>query len=353
MRTNKLTILLFLAAVIAGLVIQTGCQASGGAEIATYPDQSTAAARAAEWMVGTFQNDDGGYAAFSAGANQEPSSVAATLDAVLALAAAGYDPAVPFPQKQAAPYQYLTANVQEVVDFAAADGGQAGKVVLALIAAGAEPRVFPAIDGVESWDLVTVLTGHIDESGSIGATDPFKQSLAMLGLAGAGEDIPDAAVEWLESRQAESGSWDDGFGTADSADVTALAVMALLAAGREPSDPSVQAAREFLMTSRTAGGWEYGPGLGAGANSTAVVIQALAALGEDFYTESSPWAIDGRAPLDVLLGYQGDSGAFQADFGQGPFDDFYSTVQAIPAVSGCSLLVNGRDLACLSPASGD
>lgn len=352
MRTNRVAIVIFLATAILGLVTQVGCQAGAASQRSDYPDQRADVNRAAEWMVTMFQNDDGGYAAFSAGANQEPSSVPATLDAILALVAAGYDPAVAFPGKSATPYSYLTSNVDAVVDFAAADGGQAGKVVLAIVAAGAEPRVFPAVEGVESWNLVTVLSGHIEASGAIGASDPFKQSLAMLGLAAAGETIPDAAAEWLESRQADSGSWDDGFGTTDSADSTALAIMALRAAGREPSDSSVQEAREFLASGQVAEGWEYGPGLGASANSTAVVIQALAALGEDFYTDSGPWSIDGRSPLDVLLSYQSESGAFQADFGQGRFDDFYSTVQAIPAVAGCSLLVaSDGGLSCMLAAA--
>jgi len=348
MRTNKLVYLFFLAAMLTALISQAACGARIASNSPKYPDQSADAARAVEWMVGNFQNDDGGYASFSAGANQEPSSVAATLDAVLALASAGYDPAASIAGKSATPIGYLMANVDEAVNFAAADGGQAGKLVLALIAAGVEPRIFPAIDGVESWDLVKVLTGHTDASGAIGAADPFKQSLAMLGLVAAGETVPAEAIEWLESRQADSGSWDDGFGTVDSADVTAMATMALLAAGREPSAPSIQAARQFLATSQVAGGWEYGPGLGASANSTAVVIQALAALGEDFYTESGSWVKEGRTPLAMLLSYQGESGAFQADFGQGRFDDFYSTVQSIPAVSGCSLLTaGGRGLSCL------
>lgn len=344
MRTNRWTVLFFLVAI---LVAQVGC--GGAAKLPAYPDQSATAKRAVEWMVSTFQNDDGGYAAFSGGANQEPSTVAATLDAMLALTSAGYDPAVPVAGETATPYGYLTSHVDEVAEYASADGGQAGKLVLALIAAGVEPRIFPAIDGVESWNLVEVLRGHIDEStGAIGATDPFKQSLAMLGLAAAGEKVPESAIAWLESRQAASGSWDDGFGTADSADATGMAVMALLASGRESSSASLQAARKFLTAGEVARGWEYGPGLGASANSTAVVMEALAALGEDFYTAQSAWVKDGRSPLDMLLAFQGESGAFQADFGQGPFDDFYSTVQSIPAISGCSLLTSGSEgLACL------
>ena len=33
-----------------------------------------------------------------------------------------------------------------------------------------------------------------------------------------------------------------------------------------------------------------------------------------------------------MLAWQGESGAFQADFGEGGFDDFFSTAQSIPAL---------------------
>ncbi|MEW5985313.1 MAG: hypothetical protein AB1791_01620, partial [Chloroflexota bacterium] len=81
------------------------------------------------------------------------------------------------------------------------------------------------------------------------------------------------------------------------------------------------------------GGWEYGPGFGANGNSTALVIQALRALGEKLARPDSVWAKEGVSPLISLLVWQGANGAFQADFGSGRFDDFFTTVQAIPAVA--------------------
>jgi hypothetical protein len=104
----------------------------------------------------------------------------------------------------------------------------------------------------------------------------------------------------------------------------------------------VAAARDFLVAAQpTEGGWGYGAGLPASANSTALVIQALIALGVDPTATGGEWAKAGRSPLDALLAWQGESGAFQADFGDGPSDDFYSTVQAIPAAAGRTLPPEG------------
>lgn len=295
---------------------------------ATVTDQRVAVKEAVYWMVREFQNDDGGYALFSSGANQAESSVAGTLDAVLALAAAGYSPAARYPGEPAAPLEYLLEHVDDVIVFAEANGGQAGKVVMALTASAIDPRTFGG------HDFVATLTGHLEPSGAYGVADPFKQATAILGLVAVGEDVPAAAVEWLEGLQEPGGSWSDGFGTNDSADATAMAIMSLLAAGRTTASPSVQAARAFLADTQLAGGWAYGPGLGAGANSTALVVQALSAMGEVWYTTSGPWVVEGQSPLAALMSYRSETGAFQSDFGQGPFDDFYATVQAIPAAAG-------------------
>lgn len=301
-----------------------------------FPDQRDAVKQAVYWLVQTFQNDDGGYASFSAGANQAPSSIPGTLDAVLALAAGGYNPAALFPGEPAAPIDFLAAHASELVAFAAADGAQAGKVVLALNAAAIEPRAF------QGHNYVADLIGHLEPSGAYGVADPFKQALAMLGVAAVGEPVPASAALWLEERQADDGSWDDGFGTLSSTDATALAIMGLVAAGRELDTLSIAAALDFLAASQLADGWAYGPGLEASANSTALVVQALSALGEDWYSGTGPWVVDTHSPRDMLLAFQNMTGAFQSDFGQGPFDDFYATVQSIPAAAGRPLPLPAR-----------
>ena len=306
---------------LLALVAAVGC--AGGSVAAPGP---AAAERAAGWLADTHQNEDGGFTGFSTGADQAPSDTVGTIDALPALAAGG---------DATAALDYLRANGAALQAMAAEDGGQAGKIVLALRAAGVDPADF------EGHDYVADLAAHLGSDGAY-AADPFKQALAMLGVAAAGQEIPTAAVAWLEGSQSAGGSWDDGFGTLDNADATAMAVMALLAAGRSADDDAVAAAIDFLTTSQAAeGGWSYGAGLPVSANSTAMVIQALIALGIDLTETDGQWAKDGRSPLDALLAWQGESGAFQADFGDGTFDDFYSTVQAIPAAAGRTLPPEG------------
>jgi hypothetical protein len=91
----------------------------------------------------------------------------------------------------------------------------------------------------------------------------------------------------------------------------------------------------FLHASQQPdGGWAYAPGFATSANSTALVAQALTALGEDWMDEEGSWSVEGQTPLAALLSFQSENGAFQADFGQGPVEDFFSTVQTIPALAG-------------------
>lgn len=322
---NKIGVL--LAAVLFLAVLQIGCQ-SGGTGEAPASARTEAIQPATDWLVGQFQNDDGGYAALSSGANSAPSTVPGTLDAILAIAAGGNDPDAAFPEQESTPIQYLRAASAELSQFAAENGGQAGKVVMALSAAGLDPRDF------EGEDYVAILTGQLEPSGAYTVADAFKQATAILGVAAAGEAVPEEALAWLEGAQAGDGSWDDGFGTTANPDATAMAVMALLAGGRSADATAVQDALAFLAAAQTTTGWGYGPGLTPSANSTAVVIQALSAADEGYHAADGMWAKDGRSPLDMLLAYQSESGAFQADFGQGPFDDFYATVQAIPALAG-------------------
>lgn len=298
-------------------------------------------AAAINWLVNSHQNSDGGFSAFSAGADLAPSDVGGTVDALLAMAAAGYNPDSPPPGRENTPLQFLRDNAAAVAAYAGLDGGKAGKLILALTAANENPRDFLG------YNFVVSLTNHISPTGQFGVNTAFEQSLAMLALNGL-ENVRPApeAVEWLLAAQETegdlAGSWDDGFGTAGNADATAMAIMALRR-GLSVDDPALVAARDFLARSQLpAGGWEYGPGFGANANSTALVIQALRALGEDFYSSESNWAVDGVSPLETLLSWQGESGGFQADFGNGPADDFFTTVQVMPALAGKPYPLPGR-----------
>jgi hypothetical protein len=315
--------MLFYASLASAQIASPRARDAALAEVS----QVSAAERAAAWLVDAHQNDDGGYASFSTGANKAPSTPGGTFDAMLALTAVGYPAHAPYPGEARAPVDYLLQNLEDVIDYAGEDGAQAGKAVMALAAAGEDPRDFGGSN------FVALLKGHQKPNGQLGS-DPYKQSLAMLGLAASGESVPASAVNWLKARQGPGGAWDDGFGTAENADATAMAIMALIAAGQSPSSNAVKAGIDFLDATQLAGGWEYGPGFGTNANSTGLVIQALSAAGEPWYESSGRWVMDGATPLEALAGWQAASGAFQADFGQGRFDDFFATVQSLPALSG-------------------
>ncbi len=324
-------------ALTLGLILSYG----GASAQANDGDQRRRLAEAASWLVQAHQNSDGGYTSFSSGADLAPSDVGGTVDALIALGASGYNPAAPFPGRSATPIDYLRDNAESVAAYAAQDGGSAGKLLMALVAATQDPRNFAG------YNFVISMTAHLSPTGQLGAANAFNQSLAILALSAVNEPVPVSAREWLLGLQQPdgdlAGSWDDGFGTLGNTDATAMAVMALLSSGRAPDDPEIVAARDFLARSQLPeGDWAYGPGLGASANSTALVLQALSALGEDFYTPESPFARNGNAPLAALLTWQDVSGAFQANFGAGRFDDFFSTVQSIPALTGKPYPFAGR-----------
>lgn len=311
-------LLLALSAVVA-------LAACGPATEDTAVPQQENATNAAEWLVAAHQNEDGGYSSFSAGADLAPSDAAGTLDSVQALAAAGLDPAA----GETNPTAFLETHAADLAAYATIGGGPAGKVLLGLTAVDADPSDFMG------YNFVISLTDHLSPTGQLNAVTPFDQSLALLGLAAVDEAAPAEAINWLKAQQADNGSWDDGYGTVDNPDATSMAIMALIAHGEPVDGPALTAARDFLAAAQLSdGSWEYGPGFGGSANSTALAIQGLSALGEPIDDADSRWTQDGVTPMAALLSFQSESGAFQTDFGDGPFDDFFTTVQAIPAVMG-------------------
>lgn len=332
MRQQRIWILVgVIGVVVAALGWLTWPVGAQSAEI-------TPISRAAEWMVTTYQNDDGGYTDFSQGANLAESGVQGTLDAILALVSAGVSVSEPVFGESAAPLAYLQAHADALSAYTDRDGGAAGKAALALAAAGQDPRAFGGVDyGLK-------ITGQLSPTGQYRVTGPFGQALAILGLRAAGESASPEAVQWLLDQQARegeaAGSWDDGFGVVGNADATALAVMALAGQDDAAATAAVAAALDFLARSKTAeGGWSYGPGQALNVNSTALVIQGLTAAGVEVDSAETPYATNGLSPLTVLRTVQTPAGGFQSDLGNGPVDDFFTTAQAIPALAGQSLPV--------------
>jgi len=279
-------------------------------------DAARALAGATRWLIAQ-QRSDGGFAGFSG-----ESDPGITVDAVLALAAAGIDPATVHQEGGRSAIAYLESVVS---DYGKTTGG-AAKLTLAAVAAGRNPRAFGGVD------LVARIEQAYDPQTGLYDTQLFSNAYALLALAAVGASVPPAAIDAVLSRQASDGSWawdgstDPGAGDSNT---TALVVQALAALGRT-DDPAIGRALDYLRRVQAAdGSFAYQPAepLVGDANSTALALQALLAVGAD--PQSPTW----RSALDALARFANPSGALRwrddaAD------DNLFATVQAIPALAG-------------------
>ncbi|MCZ7668349.1 MAG: hypothetical protein M5U34_14750 [Chloroflexi bacterium] len=152
-----------------------------------------------DWLVTTRQNDDGGYTSFSAGANMAPSDVSGSLDAMQAIAAAGYNPATNAPGKTSNPVAYLQANVTDVAAFATDGGGKAGKVILGLTAASQDPYDFMG------YNFVISLTAQLSPTGQYNAVTAYDQSPGAASPGGRSPNRP--SLRYPMAQRCPVGQW--------------------------------------------------------------------------------------------------------------------------------------------------
>lgn len=271
------------------------------------------------------QNADGGF-----GSGFSPdSTVGSTSDTLLAILSVGGNPA-DFDQDGNTPLTYLAANAASVTT-----AGDLAKMVLAISAAGENPRTFAGFDAVAKLESMAGADGRIG-----GDADTFvAHVLSVLALSGVQRPVAPAALDLIKNAQQEEGgwSWDGTDATPADTNTTAFAVQALVAAG-EPAGGAViaQALNYYQSIQNADGGWPYqNPsqyGTDTDTNSTAVVIQALVATGQD--PAGADWtSAEGKTALAALEALQNDSGAFAWQAAM-PDDNLLATVQALPAVAG-------------------
>jgi len=271
--------------------------------------------RALTWM-NELQNPDGSWPTGGFGHPAGP-----TCDAVLAYAAAGFDPDTVVASGSAtSAMDYLSATASTFVYL---DTASAGKLAVAVEAAGGDAYDFGGVN------IVHVLTNtwYSPTLGAFGnANDSWHQAFAILGLAAAGESIPISATQTLTGLQNPDGSWTDAWGY-DKPGSTGLVLQALIAAGVPATDTSVVSGTLSLQNEQnTQGGWDaFGS---PSANSAAYAMQGLLAAGEDLV--SAKWLKGGHSPYNALLDLQKSDGPFAF----GTTDDFFSTRQAVPALLG-------------------
>jgi hypothetical protein len=277
---------------------------------------------AVAWLR-TQQNADGGF-------GSPASSVGATADTVLAAAASGEN-AFTWSKEGKTPLGFIKANIGS-----ASKAGDVAKVILALTANGMSPRT-----ALET-DLIKKLEAMIGSEGKIGGQADFinEHCMAMIALKSAFRPTNPQTISYLASRQIKDGTWSwNGDTTEGSGDnnTTALAVVALVAAGVPKDNGQIQQAMVHLKKQQNAdGGFPYinpSPyGTDSDSNSTAVVMWAIIAAGQD--PAGTDWKVftqDGTSVYDRIVSFQNASGAFRWQDAM-PDDNFLSSVQALIAL---------------------
>ncbi len=272
------------------------------------------ALRALTWM-GALQDVDGAWPT-PFGHPAGP-----TCDAVLAYAAAGYDPyTVKAPGSVTSAMDYLSNTA---ISFVSLDPSSAGKLAIAVEAAGGDADNFGGVNIVH----VLTSTWYSPTTGAFGdAANSWYQAFGVMGLAAAGETIPISATQTILDLQNPDGSWVDAWGF-DRPGSTGLALQALVAAGVPMTDTSIVSGTQALRNEQnTQGSWSaFGS---PSVNSTALAMQGLLAAGEDL--TDMKWWKGGHSPYDALADLQKSDGPFTFMLG----DDFFSTRQAVPAQLG-------------------
>lgn len=283
-------------------------------QAATYTD---AANKALAW-VKTQQQPDGSFAGFGAGS---------TIDAVLAIIAAGGDPAA-YTQGGNSPISFLESKASAI----AATSGGAGKLLIGVHALGKDGHSFGGVD----------LVARINASYGISATgqygpDAIGHAFSILGLNAAGEPVPTAAIDRLVSLQTPEGGWafsgDTSAGAADT-NTTAVAIQALVAVGADKTTGNtIKLAVTYLDAQHNAdSGWPYQKGSEFGSdsdvNSTSYVVQSMLALRNTTIAESGQ---------EFIASLQNASGAF-AYMKSDLTDNAGATYQAISALFGTTFI---------------
>ncbi len=265
---------------VVGLVVATPAGAKSS-------DNAPAAAKAVAWLD-TQQQADGGFEVSGFAGFETP-------DAVLAIAEQAQAGATWSTSEALAAVQ-ATTNATGKTPLDAlddlADGGlsagQAAKLIaLDVGALGLDPSHFdPQGDGGTTTDLIgTVDAAFNPADGSYSSLGTFNATLyAALASKVAHGTVPAKTLDLVRARQQAGGGWsfdaDTTGATAADNDTTALAIEALVAGGAGATDANVKRGLHFLAAGQKANGaWQA---FGADdPNSTAVAELAIRAAGFD------------------------------------------------------------------------
>ncbi|MBZ9578499.1 DUF4430 domain-containing protein [Patescibacteria group bacterium] len=180
------------------------------------------------------------------------------------------------------------------------------KTILALTAAGKDPRTFGNID------FFAQLKSFYQDN-QIGSPDLLNDDFwGILALISAGESISDQIIQdsknFILNNQNEDGGWSYAVGGASDTNDTAAAIMALLEAGVSSDDPIIIGAIDYLKSNQNEdGGFPYLPGGESDSGSDSWVISAIYKLGQNPYD----WSKNDGNPVDHLKSLQREDSSFK------------------------------------------
>ena len=298
-----------------------GALGSGGAAVvlllvallafAPAPAQAASSVeRGVRWLEGQ-QRPSGGFPA----APDREAGAEMTAWSMLALAAAGRNP-LDVAVAGKSPVDFLRSHMQEVED-----AGDVARTILALEAAGVDPRDFAG------EDLVDRLLSQRRDNGSYQGW-PGTSAYAVLALRAAGaNDAAAPTVEWLRKVQGREGGWGNTSQSESTTEITG-AVLQVLTPGSEATEEALDYLRR---AKRPNGGYAPGKNLAANTQATAWTSAGLLAAGKD------PAAF---GPGKSSLAYMRDMQAEDGHFLKTPGEDatpVWATADVLVPLSGSHL----------------
>lgn len=292
-------ILLTLAASLTGAGASAGQTAPWPAPGAgSWPIRQAAIDAALSWLQGQ-QRPEGGIG-----------GLGASCDVAGTAARAGQNPAGP-EWTRGGRSLLAVCEADTPVYLARRDAGRMGKVLRAVVAAGANPRQFGGLDLIAEIEA-----RYLPDLGLYDADFFFRQDLAILALLEAGRPIPAAVLPAILAQQRPDGGWgwavepapEAGFSTPSDLDTTVRTLQVLRGLGLALYHPAYVSGLNYLAQHQHGdGGWGLVDG-STNSNSTALAIEGIVAAGWD--PEGPHFQRQGQSPVEVLLGLQEASGAF-------------------------------------------
>jgi len=180
------------------------------------------------------------------------------------------------------------------------------KTILALTAAGENPKTFGNIDFVAQLK-------SFYQNNQIGSPDLLNDDFwGILALVSAGENPSSQIIQdsknFILTKQNSDNGWGYAISGQSDTNDTAAAIMALLEAGIKANDPVITKGIDYLKTSQNSdGGFPYLPEGESDSGSDSWVISAIYKLGQNPYD----WQKDGKNPVDHLKSLQRPDGSFK------------------------------------------